>query len=179
MSYIEKRDCFILELEGRLWKRDPSFSLREITNKGDDPPRVAVSEENKTVDIYLSPDLWGHIVALWELAHECVHCIDPYECDKTSVLEEGLCVSFQMKQMNKLLSKGMPQQTPTPFYKKAWEIVQNYEPEIWDVVKDIRENTHTRIRDIEPEMLCNRIPKMTREDAKILTFIGDYWEDTR
>ncbi len=98
MAYIEK-------LETLFGPRDTRFQFGKVccsTNK-QDTPQTFFREKYHTnggciVDIHVSSGPWngrneGH--AAWQIAHECVHLLDPVKRGSATVLEEGICTWFQ------------------------------------------------------------------------------------
>ena len=89
-------------LEGLFGKCDPRFvfgTVAKSTNK-DNVPQTFFrgryhTDGNCVVDIHISERPWKkcrYDQGTWQVAHECVHLLDPIEGGTANVLEEGLAV---------------------------------------------------------------------------------------
>ena len=103
---------FLAELEGLFGPRDRSFTLLGIDiceTPNNHPhlwfPSTGVAPDDVTrrsshIVIHLGPDaLTDPARARWQLAHECVHLLDPWnervDGEPTNCLEEGLASWYQ------------------------------------------------------------------------------------
>ena len=96
---ILKREVpwFVRDLENMFGPSDPNFEFGCI--KQDGSPRIHFRNNSSggVVDIYLAKEALQSPTeawARWQLAHECLHLIDPHE-NPTNVLEEGLATYYQ------------------------------------------------------------------------------------
>ena len=79
-------------------RRDAEFCVGEIRGgSGEKGPGLAVREDLRSVDILLTANLEARNldVVRHELAHECVHALDPCPREESSYLCEGLACWFQ------------------------------------------------------------------------------------
>ncbi|MYD97908.1 MAG: hypothetical protein F4X98_11060 [Gammaproteobacteria bacterium] len=91
----------ILKAERLLGRRDPNWSLGSVRRNPDgDYPRLHVYPERGYADILLSSQLdEGNRTAVrYELAHECLHMLDPCTAKESTNLCEGLAAYFQYKE---------------------------------------------------------------------------------
>ena len=100
------RQEFLDELETILGPRDVGFSLGDVVQApmNDDVPRIYLNfDERNTVDIWLTVNAmsgaYGGGLARWQLAHECVHLVDPSFSPPTNVMEEGIATWFQNRKV--------------------------------------------------------------------------------
>ena len=179
---------FLREVEELLGPRDPSYCFLGIDFHGPNlPPRnwfpdtgippSSNEPSSKQIIVHLTVNTIGDPErARWQLAHECVHLIDPWnptiEGRYTSVLEEGLATWYQCKAVSsKYLSDNN--------YKDARDLVLKYEPTLLDAVKNIRQKEQNasggsvRIGDISPELLAQYCKDIDSSDADELckTFV--------
>ena len=174
----EWRDSFLCELECLLGPRDPKFSLGEIAPRGSP---VAWADKYNIIQINLSRGEGGEFcdneeVIKWQLAHECVHCLDPYsvkEGKHTIVLEEGIATWFQNQKVKNIYPEGQYKNA----YIRAETLVSKWMEDKYlpSAIRSIRkEGTH--IRDITKEKLREKAPYINNEPAKELTQIFESWK---
>lgn len=125
---------FIPRAERHFGPRNPDWTLGAVRRNPDgDYPRIHLHPESGSVDIFLSSRLdEGNLPAVqYELAHECVHLLDPIPRRDATYLYEGLATWFQVQE-----SEDM---RPTdPRYGEALEIVERLMPHLGDAVRDQR-----------------------------------------
>lgn len=178
---------FLKEIEELFGPRDSSYCLLGIdfhksfdsTLKEDPVPMIwypvtgkspqGAGQPSRHIIIHLSAKAIGNPeLAEWQLAHECVHLIDPWnptvEGKYANVLEEGLATWYQCQAVtSKYLSETN--------YIEARDLVLKYEPSIFEAVKNIRQcEKHTsgiplRIGDISPDLLSRYCTGIEPDDA--------------
>ena len=97
------RTSFLSELETMLGPRNPNYELGEIRPDGQGPMTVLRTGSRTVAEILLTPMAFhgkhSGKLAKWQLAHECLHLIDPYfpgpDEPNTIVMEEGPATWFQ------------------------------------------------------------------------------------
>ena len=172
----ELHDCariYIEELEELFGPCDPTHFLNSIKTKGDfdfpHPCYHTVAVEGKTpIDIQLSKNVIGDFeLAKWQLAHECVHLLDPWYSTwgPTNFLEEGIATWFQNYKVDEKLVGFV--------YGKAEWMVKGSIGSLAPAIKNIRHDYALRIGEIPPtvladnchglpiyqaQMICERIP---------------------
>ena len=168
---LRRAQEFLIILEGRLGKRDRKFRLGNIYWDTDDRYAYIYPSAEK-VDIYLTKKAVlddNARNAEWQLAHECVHLLDPnYRCDqqgniiRTNVLEEGIASWF-----HDTLYPEFRNRRPKN-YKQARDLVEKYlDHGILEHVKLLREKHGFKIHNIQSKDLL-KIPGLRKDDAKIL-----------
>lgn len=114
-------------------------------------------------DIILTKRGWS--AANWELAHECVHLLDPWspcaEGRSTNVLEEGLATWYQNYKV-----KGGGQ--PCPPYAQAEALVKPHIDELVPAVKLIRTQRHWRLGEVPAPILSEYCPSLPANKASAL-----------
>lgn len=157
-------------LETLLGPRRRGFVFGTILRSDDDCPSTHFPEGFRAtgcvVNVLISPNAWDTCYrpqATWQVAHECVHLLDPGLLGTTNFLEEGLATWFQdePRYHEKWLHEYIPQavKTHSNSYKDARQLVLQANPVyLLPAVKRIRE-TGTLIRDITPDVLAREIPK--------------------
>ncbi len=172
---------YLRELEGLFGPRDSSYcflgvDFHEPSNQMPMNwyPDSGISNENpdqpsKHIVIHLALNAINNPnIARWQLAHECVHLLDPWnhgvEGRRTNILEEGLATWYQCRTISSVY-------LPDPNYIEANNLVTKYESSLPDAVKRIRANEHSesgkpiRIGDISPEILMLYCNQMGEVDA--------------
>ena len=149
---------FLVRLEDLFGPRDPRFPS-VYAERWSDPrksPCPMFFEREERAIIYISAYVTSR-GALWEVAHECVHLLDPWmeevEGKPTSVLEEGFATWFQNS-----WSQGDKGEVG-PAYQEAERLVRPYMGDLPDAIKYLR-SQGIRIGEIEPAHLRGAYPKM-------------------
>jgi hypothetical protein len=149
-------------------ERDKSFTILGI-EFNESGPRVWYPKDIKNIVIQLTPEaLNSEAIALYQLAHECVHLLSPSGSANANVLEEGVAVYFSwlyLKRTKNIEGYGFTENAPNymtagllvekalsfrpDFFKKAREL----SPEIWMITANDIQN------------LC---PELNRDEARLL-----------
>ena len=100
-------------------------------------------------------------LAIWQLAHECVHLIDPWNIEaegrQSNYLEEGIACWYQ-----NTIIQNIPLESP---YDEAKSLVTPHMPQLATTIKHLRTKHNLRISEIDnPELLLRHCPEM---DAKV------------
>ena len=161
---------YIVRLEEMFGPRDPNFvfgSIKRSTDKDGMPQTYfPIGYSRKwvcLVDLHISP--WPYDKqcldqATWQIAHECVHLLDPGCLGGASVLEEGLATWFQDEEsyhpdfVHEYIRRNSPH---TPHYAEAKELVLSCMPHLIEAVRKIRSNG-IRLSDFEPQLLIPLLP---------------------
>ena len=106
-------------------------------------------------------------LAIWQLARECVHLIDPWNIEaegrQPNYLEEGLATWYQ----NTIVQDVSLDDAPS--YEEAKSLIEPYMPELASTVKHIRSHHKLRISDIDdPDLLLRHCPDMDTKVAEKL-----------
>ena len=103
--------------------------------------------------------------ATWQVAHECVHLLDPCHVGEANVLEEGLATWFQDEErfhpdfVREFIREKRPQHPSN--YKEAKSLVVECMPNLANAVRDIRAKGN-RLCDFEPGLLTSLLPNINR-----------------
>ena len=125
------------------------------------------------VDIWITPkpyDRCWRDQATWQIAHECIHLLDPCEEGEANYLEEGMATWFQMeprfhnKVVKGYLKKNRGRLIRDPRYVTALGLVRRNMPGLKTLVREIR-GSGTRLCEITPSDLH---PHLTRVGEKVL-----------
>ena len=159
---------YLADIESWLGPRDPSFALVgiDIDMTPGNPPRLwfpdsgippdDAEQRSRHVIIHLGPSaLTDSVRARWQLAHECVHLLDPWNLRvdgrPTNLLEEGLATWYQ----NSRVPEGEWHEEP---YAEAEELVRPLVEELPEAVRHIRQELALRIGEITPDILQDHCP---------------------
>ena len=156
---IPLRGKFLEELENLFGPRDRNFDLGEIIFKKEGFPMTYKPDRNANiVDIHLT----NKDLLEWQLAHECVHLLDPYFPPPTNFLEEGIATWFQTEKREDHSSDRLYIQAE----KLVSPLMENgYLP---NRLKSIRKN-NCRIGEITKEILRQEAPEIDDKTAEELT----------
>lgn len=127
---------------------DPRFTFNTIKCSSDDNPCTYFPKGyhlngDCLVDIHITKWPWENSCldeGLWQIAHECVHLLDPGTFGTANVLEEGLATWFQNEPFYHidLVKNYIATNQTDPSYKRAEMLVRRSMPDILRVVKRLR-----------------------------------------
>ena len=161
-------------LEAIFGPRDPRFIFGKVGQSDRNPhthfPKGYYKTGGCVVDILVGKTAWkalSYPQSTWQVAHECVHLLDPCERFGANVLEEGLATWFQDEpRFHDDMVKGyieLNNQHPHPEkYSTAKRLVVKCMPEIKVAVMKIR-SSGTAIRDIKPDVLADHLPHVDKD----------------
>ena len=169
---------FLAEIEQLFGPRDNSFTILgiDINQTPDEPPHLwfpdsgisanDAEQRSRHIVIRLGLNaLSNPIRARWQLAHECVHLLDPWnpkiDGRSTNYLEEGLATWYQNSRVPEAEShEGQ--------YAVAESLVGSLMGELSLAVKQIRQEHQVRIGEITPEAIKSYRPELSQETLKKL-----------
>ena len=168
---------FVAEIEHLFGSRDRSFTLLGIdidTTPGQTsrlwyppsgiPPDDA-ARRSRHVIIRLGPNaLDNPSRAMWQLAHECFHLLDPWNLNidgPPNWLEEGLAHWYQNCSVPEAESHEVP-------YSEAEDLVRPLMDELPNAVKRIRMERRLRISAFTPDVLRAYCPSISEETTSKL-----------
>ena len=167
---------FIRDLEEMFGPRDPKFEFGRIAPEC--PPTTFFRKKGITcvkrmgscrftggvVDIHLTREALEHpckTLSRWQLAHECLHLIDPYggcnssgEPLRTNVLEEGLATWYQN---NRVVCRDC---VVSRSYSDAENLVTPFMETLPGAIRRIRRDRRLAIGDIPEDVLIQYCPKV-------------------
>lgn len=108
--------------------------------------------------------------AIFEVAHECIHCLCPNKDKCTTILEEGLATWFSIDYTNKL---GIDIQPSIQNYKRACELVSDLLEYDFDIIKKARKQSPD-LSYITKELLISLRPNINPYLVNELTKPFDY-----
>ena len=158
---------YVSILESIFGQRDPRFVFGTI-GMSDGRPRTHFPgrfhlDGGCHVDILITKYPWEHRSpdqGPWQIAHECVHLLDPREIGTANTLEEGLATWFQDapayhdERVRRYIVKNNKH---PPAYLDAQELVRRSLPDILQAVKTLRASG-VRIGDMKADMLAPLLP---------------------
>jgi len=162
---------YMRELEERFGPRDQSYEFVGIQAVGKVPHiYFPKGRKIKKVEIRLADAARRSFeLAKWQLAHECVHLLDP-GARPTVVLEEGLAVWFQECKVH-----GQGLGLHDTMYACAKALVMEHLEELLDGVKSIRRHGH-RLSDVSYEILEQHVPGLSPHMIEALSRRADWSE---
>ena len=181
------RECienYLLLLESMLGPRDTRFVIGKIGVSENDHPMTFFPDKfhfggGCRVDILITEWVWEEQdmdAGPWQVAHECVHLLDPCQWNQSTVLEEGLAVWFQndpRHHHNEKIGEFASLQSKLVLatdrqYYDAMNIVGQYISKgLLEAVKEARQSG-VRICDIHVDMLGDFLPDIERSEIQRL-----------
>ena len=160
-TLTQRLGYFLTQAEGLFGPRDPSFTILgiELVDSEDVSSQIwypPSHEDRKHVIVHLSAGaLRCEQLALWELAHECVHLIDPSRLEQATVLEEGLAVWFQNKEVGKEFM------SENGSYADAERLVLPLMDSLPGAIRRMRQEKGVTLCDITAELLREYCPHLS------------------
>lgn len=170
LTLAQLTSVFIAEIERQLGPRNPAFTYVGLEFDTTPNAKPHIWFLNTGYPGHETENGSNHIVirltasaqtdanlAIWQLAHECVHLIDPWNIEAqgrpTNYLEEGIAAWYQ-----NTIIQNIPLDPP---YEEAKSLVEPYMPELATTIKHIRTKHNLRISDIDdPDLLVRHCPEM-------------------
>ena len=180
LTLAQLTSVFLTEIEKLFGPRDPKFTYvgLEFDTSHDAKPRIwfphtgypgrETDEPSRHVIIRLTGNAQNDAnLAIWQLAHECVHLIDPWNIEvegrQSNALEEGLAVWYQ-----NTIVQGVSLDDD-PAYMETKTLVEPFMPGLAAAVKHIRIRHGVRISAIDdPDLLVRHFPEMDTKVAGAL-----------
>ncbi len=184
ISYFENRvKVYLATLEKIFGPRDSRFEFGGVWYSDDDPhiwfPHGFHFRGGCQVDISISKEAWEkppHDQGAWQLAHECVHLLDPVSCEKANVLEEGLATWFQCDRHyhDEIVQNYIStiKDADLKEYREAKDLVCKYGSSLRKAVKTLRLKGK-RISDIDTHDLGRVYPDSSARDRERLCSLFD------
>ena len=164
---------YLSDIEALFGPRDTSFTILGIeivTTCGHKPQTWfpyfdKVDRKNKNVIVHLGPGALNSFEqARWQLAHECVHLLNPCTREEGTIfLEEGLATWYQNDKVTRSFFKH------TGRYADAERLVMPLMHLLPDAIKQMRAKEGVRLCDITPGLLRKYCPQLPLELALQLT----------
>ena len=173
LTLAQLTSVFIAEIERQLGPRDSNFTYvgLEFDTTPNAKPHIAFLETgypghetqngSNHIVIRLTEKAQSDAnLAIWQLARQCVHLIDPWNIEtegrQANYLEEGFAIWYQST-----IIQGIPLGSP---YVEAKSLVEPYMPELAGVVKHLRIEHKVRIGEIDdPDLLGRHCPDVSNE----------------
>ena len=171
-------DLYIHHLETMFGPPRAGFLFRSIGRSTDRFPRIFYPLVNpvngmRVVDIHIGRRAWDRCSpdqGPWQVAHECVHLLDPVNSGESTYLEEGVATWFQNKPefhseaVRRYIERNA-QRVET--YIEAEKLVRACMPQLIPAVRAIRASG-VRISDITADELAPHLPGVDRGIAERL-----------
>lgn len=126
-----------------LKKAEDLLGARDVSKKisppkfGENGPYIRNTSDLNGAFTVLSSNAKGYWpTAIFELAHETVHLLNPV-VGTTNWLEEGIAVAFSVHMTEDLVNVSMP--ITDPKYRDAYKLIQRFEEPYFTVARKIRE----------------------------------------
>lgn len=133
----------LMHAEKMFGPRDKSYTILGI-EFNDSGPRIWYPKNNRNIVIQLTPDsLNSEMIALYQLAHECIHLLSPSGDENALVLEEGTAVWFSWWYLSHVFGIDGKDYTQDGHYKDAGLLVErmlNSWPDVICKLRSIRNN---------------------------------------
>ncbi len=172
---------YLKTLEGIFGPPDSGFEFGEIGYSHGGPethfPDQFHSRGGCRVNIHISTGAWERRCrgqGAWQVAHECVHLLDPGKHGTTNVLEEGLATWFQNTPCyhGRIVQNYIAIANNTQRYHEAQDLVFRYGNPLREAIKKLRSQGR-RIRDIDALALGRVLPGSCAEDRERLCSLFD------
>lgn len=158
----EYTSYFLECLERLFGPRDPSFTIVGVHISRDEGPAIWYPPTGtKHIIVRLGCNVLANPTqARWQLAHECLHLLDPAREDEVSFLEEGLATWFQ----NTVVREAQFREGNRA---KAEELLVPFMETLPSYIRIARSNG-TRLADLDAHLLRENCHGMSIGDAQWL-----------
>jgi hypothetical protein len=152
--------------ETRFGKRDYSYTILGIELTHDPIPKIWYPGNRKHIIIQITKDCLNNMdKAVFQTAHEVIHCLSPNRESRTNVLEEGLATLFAIQYINENNHEKFHAEEPE--YINAYNLANSFLSIDPDIIKKLREVEPTisliskdMILDINPAIQEDLIEKL-------------------
>lgn len=152
------------KIESDFGARDKSYTLLGV-EFSEGIPQTWFPGNSQYVIIQLGHEAMQRpILALYQLAHECVHLLDPHP-GGTNVLEEGAATHFAH---NYIVQLGYPISTGDKRYDDAHHLVEKLLSKRPDALKELRK-VHGPLRNIKADHIRSISPGLADQIIENLT----------
>lgn len=165
-TIISRLGDILSEIETRYGERDKSFTILGVELTDTNNPRVWFPGNCKNVIIqikeYCLSDEWQ---AIFQVAHEAIHCLNPTIYGTANYLEEGLATYFSIDYCKQ---NGHLYYVDDEKYTIASKMVEKLLEYDVNSIKEIRKHTQS-LSCVDCECIMNIYPNFNRELALKLT----------
>lgn len=143
-TIISKLRIIINTAETRYGKRDYSYTILGIELTEEDCPRIWYPGNCKDIIIQITNDCLNNMdKAVFQVAHEVIHCLSPTNMSKTNVLEEGLATLFSAHCVPENYWENylahLASKPEYPEYIDAYNLVKDFLSVDPNIIKKLRE----------------------------------------
>jgi hypothetical protein len=160
-TIISKLGDIINAAETRYGKRDYSYTILGVELTCDPVPKIWYPGNCRNIIIQITNNCLNDIDrAVFQTAHEVIHCLGPNKKSRTNVLEEGLATLFAIQYFNENSHGNLYAEEPE--YKNACYLANSFLSIDPDIIKKLREVEPT-ISLITKEMIVDINPDIQQE----------------
>lgn len=152
--------------EDYLGERNKEYSIIGIEIENTEQPYIWYPDNSKHVIIRIAENCINNMnEAIFEVAHECIHCLCPNKDKCTTILEEGLATWFSVYYTKSNNINIHPQEQN---YQDACNLVSQLLEYDFDIIKKARKQSPD-ISDITKELLIELCPNINLHLTNELT----------
>jgi hypothetical protein len=160
------------EAEGLYGIRDRSFTILGVEFR-EGVPQIWFPGDCNHIAIQLGTDALNDVnKALFQLAHECVHLLDPVIFPQASVLEEGLATTFSLAYVRR---SNPSYETGSAKYDAAHRRVEQLLTQYPDAIRHLREGGD-RLSGFTAERLTGHCTGLSASAAEVLARQFHAWD---
>jgi hypothetical protein len=170
-------DAMLQLAERRFGARDPLFTVLDI-KFWNNVPQTDPLWKHKRIVIFLGPEAQKRgIEARFQLAHECIHLLNPVLIQDVTVLEEGIATNFSLEYVHRYdRTYGLDL---TKEYNKKYDAANRCAAKLLclcpDSVKMLR-SKGVPLSSISASQLRDICPELSSELANVLTTQFQSWK---
>ena len=147
--------------------RDKTYTILGIEIANIEQPQIWFPANNGNVIIQITPDCLNDMdKAIFQIAHEAIHCLNPKIAGTATLLEEGLATWFSQHYTAKCGYNIVPN---IDKYIKAMIYVEKLLSYDAQIILKIRKSTMMDLSKINADMLLGICPQIDIDLANILT----------
>lgn len=166
-TIVSRLGDILNNIEQLFGPRDKSYTILGIEIANIEQPQVWFPGNNGNVIIQITPDCLNDMSkAIFQIAHEAIHCLNPKIAGTVTLLEEGLATWFSQYYTAKLGYNIVPN---IDKYIKAMICVEKLLSYDEQIILKIRKDATVDLSKINVEILLGVCPQIDIDLATILT----------
>lgn len=166
-TIVSRLGNIFTEIEELYGPRDNSFTILGVEVANIEQPQIWFPGNNGKVIIQITPDCFNNMgKAIFQIAHEAIHCLNPKVAGTVTVLEEGLATFFSKYYTLKCGYRCEPNMEKYIFAMTCVEKLLSYDAQI---ILKIRRDSRMDLSKISADVLLDICPQIGMSLATILT----------
>ena len=167
LSIVSRLGDMLKEIEINYGERDKKFTILGIELTDINTPRFWFPGNCNNIIIQITENCLADINrAVYQVAHEAVHLLNPLQLGNSNYLEEGLATSFSGRYCQR---HGINITCNSLKYQAAADLVDKLLAYDQNIIKNLRGSELISLSSVTAEMISDMYPNIDKELIKKLT----------